>query len=211
MSKGHIVLVTGDQFAVAHCMGMERHNGKSPCRYCHIQGLCIRRTGSSANQDRGSYHYYFPHTNRSDFDIEHLDMRHDLAGDMLRFLDEGRAEKFTRRIQDQQDRDSGIRLHHYSAIHSLQSLHFPRSSPPDIMHLSLLNIAKDITYMWMGGFHQILQPLHIHSTCSRKMTGLILGQRWLAQRQLCLLTWVAGHETSPSIMQVSRPQSGAIG
>lgn len=146
LSKVHIVLVTGDQPAVAHMMGMKGHNGKSPCRYCHIHGVCIRRESSRAA------HYYFPHTNRTDIDISNLEMRFDLAGDMLRLRDEGRSDRFTRSIRDQQDRDSGICRHHYSAFHALPSIHFPRSFPPDIMHLFLLNIAKDVTYMWMGQF-----------------------------------------------------------
>jgi Transposase family tnp2 len=125
--RAHVLIVTGDGPAVADAMGMKSPgNAYRPCRMCKIPGE--RRYGARHSP------YYVPHTT---FAFDNPPMRTDLRED-IRLVEEAGDDK-TRML-------TGIRGS--TELLRLQSIHFPRSFPGDIMHCVLQNITPCLFQLW---------------------------------------------------------------
>jgi hypothetical protein len=119
-------MVTGDGPALAEAIGMKRPgNAFRPCRTCEIKA---ERAGAIGKT------YYVPHTK---YDFGNPPLRSDLRT-MIRLVDEANSEVYQKR--------TGISRS--SILLELQSLHFPRSFPADLMHLILLNITPLLYGLW---------------------------------------------------------------
>jgi hypothetical protein len=124
--RAWVTMVTGDGPALADAIGMKRPgNALRPCRTCEIKA---ERGGAKSKT------YYVPHTN---YDFSSPPLRSDLR-DIIKLVDEADSEEYRKR--------TGVSRS--SILLELQSLHFPRSFPADIMHLVLQNIAPLLYQLW---------------------------------------------------------------
>lgn len=128
------ILFSGDGPARADAMGMVRPgNAKTPCGQCLI----------SATQADNKTHY-IPHTSshiRGD-----LPRRTNLRQDIKQWhLIQGYGAGVRRKELSTQ-----LGITRRSALLELESLHWPRSFPLDLMHCILLNIVPDLYDLWGG-------------------------------------------------------------
>ncbi|PPQ82425.1 hypothetical protein CVT26_013426 [Gymnopilus dilepis] len=152
--RAYLILVFGDMPAAAMVMRMKGHNGFSPCRMCHIQG--VRVPGS-----RGTTHYVpldrsqHPDVRGSDNMVE----RYDAAALPLRthaeFLHQAQEvqQAETAAEEDRLSRESGIKG--VPLLASLPSLFFPKSCPHDFMHLMFENNLPNLVLLWTGKFKEL--------------------------------------------------------
>lgn len=128
------ILLSGDGPARSEAMGMVRPgNAKTPCTQCEISA--VRAENKT---------HYVPHTtSQIHGDLprrEHL--RDDIAKwDSLVGYGAGVQRK---------EMSTQLGITRKSALIELQSLHWPRSFPLDLMHCVLLNIVPDLYELWGG-------------------------------------------------------------
>ena len=121
--RAWVTMVTGDGPALAEAIGMKRPgNAVRPCRTCMIRA------------EKGSRIYYVPH---SGYDFENPPLRSDVRR-WIKLVEEGDS--------DDHRKETGITRS--SILLELQSLHFTRSFPVDIMHLVLQNITPTLFKLW---------------------------------------------------------------
>ena len=130
---------------------MKGHNGKTPCRMCHIQGLRI--------PDSGATTHYVP-LDRSRHPLVHnkpsIIQKYDGANLPLRT-----HKEFLRQVREVQsamtDADAERLSKEYGIkgvplLSHLSSLKFPASFPYGFMHLIYKNVLKNLVALWTGQF-----------------------------------------------------------
>lgn len=137
----HLIWFTGDLPAVAKSAGVVGHNGKTPCRFCTIQGFY-------------SNHYYFPSKIRLEGDLEPTVLYNPEAlprrtvERTLETLDMlGSCSIVERNLMRT---DTGVR--ESSILFGLPTILPFRSFPVDIMHL-FYNVSSEMLKLWMGDLH----------------------------------------------------------
>ena len=147
----YLIRVFGDIPAVSMVMCMKGHNGFTPCRMCHIQGLQV--PGSKATT------HYVP-LDRS----RHPQVQGDSS--VIACYDPSNLplrthKQFMAQAQEVQaastDADAARLLKHYGIkgvplLSYLSSLQFPTSFPYDFMHLIYENLLKNLISLWTGAF-----------------------------------------------------------
>ena len=132
-------------------MQMKGHNGKTPCRMCHIQGLRI--------PDSGATTHYVP------LDRSHHPLVHNKPSIIQKYdganLPLWTHEEFLRQAQEVQsamtDADAEWLSKEYGIkgvllLSHLLSLKFPASFPYGFMHLIYENVLKNLVALWTGQF-----------------------------------------------------------
>ena len=115
-----ITMTTGDGPAIADIMGFKRPgNAFRPCRHCLITGTL------------GSNIYYVPHT---DYNFDRQPLRHENLREIIHLVAEANSPQHCKQYG----------INRASILLELESLHFPRSFPIDIMHCILLNITETL-------------------------------------------------------------------
>lgn len=138
----HVVWVLGDLPVVAKLAGVQGHNGRKPCRFCHVTGIW-----SPPNR-----HYYYPSkviqedgTIIQNFDLSDPPSR---TIDEIQSCYEALGQSTGSELQIMQTQ-TGIKER--SLLFSIPTLVPFSSFPIDIMHL-LYNVSKEMLQLYVFGF-----------------------------------------------------------
>lgn len=145
--RAFLILVFGDMPAVAKLMRMKGHNGKSPCRACHILGIRV------PNSDNPSHYTPLHRSFASDqpsYDPLHLPRRtHEQFLAQIAELDSAPSTSEAERLSSQYGIKGRPILSH------LATISLPQSFPHDFMHLVWENLIPNLLRLWTSTFNSL--------------------------------------------------------
>jgi len=150
--KAHLILITGDTPAISKLFHLSGHNAKFPCRACKIEGMpYVNHYKNKKGLQRQITTHYYPfhppavtaHDRNSAVRIDiakftHRTMKHYIADGQASARDPGQAIR------------TGIKG--ISPLVNLYTVHFPNSTPFDVMHLVYLGFVRDLCRLLSGTF-----------------------------------------------------------
>ncbi|QRV98713.1 Transposase family Tnp2 protein [Ceratobasidium sp. AG-Ba] len=146
--RGYLLVCFGDMPAVAKLMCMKGHNGKYPCRACHIVG--IRATKSSDPDKLSTTHYTplarpfaRPDEGPTNYDPLDLPLRNH-----FQFVQDAVYVRYAEGPGQQARRATRTGIGGISALAEVSSLDFPTSFPHDFMHVMFQNVIPSLIDLW---------------------------------------------------------------
>ncbi|QRW03344.1 Transposase family tnp2 [Ceratobasidium sp. AG-Ba] len=163
--RAFLIVCFGDMPAIAKLMRMRGHNGKCPCRACHIVGFPLR-------DEKGHVTYYPPlscpageeRDGPSEYDPLNLPHRNH-----VQFLCDAIHVETAKTTTKANDDGRDIGSNGLTSLAALSSLEFPTSFPHDFMHLMFENVVPNLLSLWTrkGKFHDLgseRDPYHLGKT-----------------------------------------------
>ena len=135
--RAFLIIIFGDFPAISMLMNMKGVNGISPCRNCKITAIPIPG-------DTRHTHYVPLITDLTNLGRNHVELMAD-----AKRVDEAETISAANKIA----KETGIKG--TPLLSTLDSVAFPQSFPPDLMHIAWENIVGSLVGLWTGNYKGI--------------------------------------------------------
>jgi len=158
--KAHLVLVTGDTPGISKLFHLSGHNAKHPCRACKLEGTpYVNHYKTQKGQERQITNYYYPpHPPVATFQQNAI--RINVSKVQYRTAQDYKADGQASTCNPELATQTGVKGISPLVL-CIDTVHFPRSLPFDVMHLVYLGFVRDLCQLLNKSYFKAA-PLNEH-------------------------------------------------